>query len=514
MSMKRRFSFVGFSLLLSSSALFLPCVLGAAGCKGLSLKDNYYGCEPGTSGNCPAGMTCVWNREAGEYRCASGTAADGGMPDGRVDGTVPRCGNEVMEQGEQCDGNDMGGMKCDDLGFSGGTLGCTVICTYDTADCWAPWSCGNGIIEHPEECDGSELGGRTCQSLGFAGGVLECTGNCTFNVSGCVADLCGNGVMNAGEQCDDANNSGGDGCGPSCEVENGWQCGGEPTVCTTICGDGLVLGGEGCDDGNLATGDGCNQNCQVEQYWQCSGQPSTCVPICGDGHVVSGIEPCDDGNATNGDGCSSNCEIDCSNESTTDCNWGFTAPGSRFVDQSPPQGFVQCAGFINTTADDTNPDWEANCLGATRTLRVRLWDTTGNPWTLLADATLTPDSTPSYETQQFIPVNHGGSEGFYQGMGGVVLDKDDPNLTTLTIVPCDYTGDSNSDYGLNDMFAGNATDTKILLVCSADDDLIVDLCPVEWELLLVNTNSGNFCVDPATVGYTADLAIAIYFQVN
>ncbi|MGN6109549.1 MAG: tandem-95 repeat protein, partial [Kofleriaceae bacterium] len=41
-----------------------------------------------------------------------------------------------------------------------------------------------------------------------------------------------------------------------------------------ICGDGLVEGAETCDDGNVGTGDGCSATCQVETGWMCSGEPS------------------------------------------------------------------------------------------------------------------------------------------------------------------------------------------------------------------------------------------------
>lgn len=35
---------------------------------------------------------------------------------------------------------------------------------------------------------------------------------------------CGNSVLDAGEQCDDGNNSAGDGCSATCQVESGFQC--------------------------------------------------------------------------------------------------------------------------------------------------------------------------------------------------------------------------------------------------------------------------------------------------
>lgn len=46
--------------------------------------------------------------------------------------------------------------------------------------------CGNGTIDAGEQCDGSDLAGQSCASRGFAGGVLSCNGVCQFDVSGCL----------------------------------------------------------------------------------------------------------------------------------------------------------------------------------------------------------------------------------------------------------------------------------------------------------------------------------------
>ncbi|MCK5122731.1 MAG: DUF4215 domain-containing protein [Candidatus Pacebacteria bacterium] len=66
-----------------------------------------------------------------------------------------------------------------------------------------------------------------------------------------------------------------------------------------ICGDGVMEGGEECDDGNLDDGDGCSSLCVIEE-----GET-----VCGDG-VMEGDEECDDGNTENGDGCSAICETE------------------------------------------------------------------------------------------------------------------------------------------------------------------------------------------------------------
>ncbi|MBI5742197.1 MAG: DUF4215 domain-containing protein [Nitrospirae bacterium] len=124
--------------------------------------------------------------------------------------------------------------------------------------------CGNSVIEPGEECDdGNAIDGDGCSSS-------------------CGNEYCGDGVMQSGlgEQCDDGNMSNGDGCNSNCQNE--------------VCGDGIIHPGEQCDDGNTNSGDGCNATCGNE--------------YCGDGVTQSGLgEQCDDGNMVNGDGCNASC---------------------------------------------------------------------------------------------------------------------------------------------------------------------------------------------------------------
>jgi cysteine-rich repeat protein len=127
----------------------------------------------------------------------------------------------------------------------------------------------------------------------------------------CVAPtLCGDGVVDGAEACDDGNNTNNDGCSSTCTLEAGFSCAGTaPTVCSAICNDGLVVGTE-CEDGNAVDGDGCTAGCVVEAGYACFGNPSYCATKCGDGFVVVGVEECDDGNTAVGDGCNSVCQIE------------------------------------------------------------------------------------------------------------------------------------------------------------------------------------------------------------
>ncbi|HEX5061822.1 MAG TPA: DUF4215 domain-containing protein [Kofleriaceae bacterium] len=72
----------------------------------------------------------------------------------------------------------------------------------------------------------------------------------------------------------------------------------------SCCGNGQLDAGEQCDDGNTTNGDGCSATCTTET-------PPPPQPCCGDGHIDSG-EQCDDGNTTGGDGCSATCQLEVS----------------------------------------------------------------------------------------------------------------------------------------------------------------------------------------------------------
>ncbi|MCX6750834.1 MAG: DUF4215 domain-containing protein [Candidatus Pacearchaeota archaeon] len=101
-------------------------------------------------------------------------------------------------------------------------------------DCYSP-VCGNGILDEGEECDDGNLNNSDL-----------CRNNCKF-------PYCGDGVKDANEQCDDHNNVNGDGCSSTCQTE-----------CLPYCGDGVLDIGEECDDHNNVNGDGCSAECETE----------------------------------------------------------------------------------------------------------------------------------------------------------------------------------------------------------------------------------------------------------
>ena len=84
--------------------------------------------------------------------------------------------------------------------------------------------------------------GKTAFGLGDLGTPGVANPSCPY---------CGNGVTDEGEQCDDGNQTPGDGCENDCTK-------------TPICGNSAIEPGETCDDGNDVAGDGCSDKCIIE----------------------------------------------------------------------------------------------------------------------------------------------------------------------------------------------------------------------------------------------------------
>ncbi|HUS32998.1 MAG TPA: DUF4215 domain-containing protein [Kofleriaceae bacterium] len=280
-------------------------------CKGQGTCNN-------TTHTCSAGTPLADNTACGTGGyCKQGTC------------TQPVCGNSLVELGEACDHGSANGTAND-----GCKSNCQWVCTLAT-DCGTAPACKKEQCTVQHTCQAvadSTLNGMSC-----GGGGLVCSsGSCVS-----PAAVCGNGVVEAGEQCDFGSgmNTAGSGCEPSCQFScttspnscsdgnacNGTEtCGGvtvngkagqkcssgtaltDGSSCGTLricrsqactnstCGDGYIdlLNGESCEPGNTAT---CDSQCRTI--------------LCGDG-IRAGNEQCDDGNLTNLDGCNGTCKFE------------------------------------------------------------------------------------------------------------------------------------------------------------------------------------------------------------
>ncbi len=219
------------------------------------------------------------------------------------------CGDQTQEGEEDCDGTDLGGKSCSDVGYLAGVLSCNADCTFNTGLCFNTDPCGDGqILAGVEDCDGTELGGATCESLGFSSGTLACTAGCEFDTSSCSgSSSCGNGVIDDQVEACDTDDLGD--APPTCEslgyhgggtVVCGDDCTFDEAGCISTCGDGNLEPGETCDPGARPS-PGCSYDCQVNPGWDCQGEPSQCTSTCGDG-IITSAEDCE-GTDLNGQTC-------------------------------------------------------------------------------------------------------------------------------------------------------------------------------------------------------------------
>jgi fibro-slime domain-containing protein len=382
------------------------------------------------------------------WQCAVGTspaggdagATDGGPPAGGLC-TQIQCGNGIVESGESCDdGNAVSGDGCSST--------CQIekgwLCPTPGAACVAS-HCGDGVVAGAETCDdGNAVSGDGCSSTC----MVEAGWQCPTPDAKCIAKQCGDGIVAGNEQCDDGNILPNDGCSATCTLEPGFACVTRATplpqsTChATVCGDGVKEGFEECDDGNLVPYDGCSPECTIEP--KCSG--GTCTAVCGDG-LKFPQEQCDDGNTTSGDGCSATCTI----ETGWTCNDLTQAPASTLVipvlyrdmlysgTTSPGMGHPDFEAFITGVVTglvnpqlgaDSEPVWASNgpsgnqaltsaadfcwwyhqtgCGGPATTNpfdKLVYLDATSNPTALTLTAQGTGSSVYQFDNQKFYPLD-------------------------------------------------------------------------------------------------------------
>jgi cysteine-rich repeat protein len=230
-------------------------------------------------------------------------------------------------------------------------------CSFDAVNFSLSPAPGDGPLA--ENCDtpGDEDGN----------GLADCSDPACAGAPACQV-RCGNGKLEASEQCDDGNATNGDACENDCtlprcgngiiDVSLGEIC--DPPASGTCgpdcrsllaCGNGVIDPGEECDDGQANNGDDrdCRSDCVINRcgdgrantkgthHEDCDAGPRTadhirtavpteaagcnidCTsPRCGDGKInghfqpagAAGTEQCDNGNANaNNADCTATCQI-------------------------------------------------------------------------------------------------------------------------------------------------------------------------------------------------------------
>lgn len=351
---------------------------------GDGLQDPGETCDGDCPQVCDDGNACTVNTWSGsadscDLLCSTSLIAacensDGCCPvgchAGVDDDCVAICGNGIIEGAELCDGacpqdcHDNNACTADTV--SGSIDTCDAQCSFDEIlscidgdgccasgcdfnndnDCSS--SCGNGILDAGETCDGdcpiSCNDSDVCTDDGSTGSWDTCSLVCThqpvlscIDGDGCCAPgcsqaldndceaVCGNGVVELAESCDDGDSTDdGNGCSAAC-------------VLNAVCGDGLVQPlVELCDDGFTDACGSCNATCTG------TGAGSSC----GDASVCPEFEACDDGFA---DTCGT-CNADCTNAGTGyTCGDGEVCPEAELCDD----GFADACGACNATCTGT-----------------------------------------------------------------------------------------------------------------------------------------------------------------
>jgi len=193
---------------------------------------------------------------------------------------LPYCGDGIVSEGEACDGEYYysGSDECYDWNYKyeSGKLSCDSHCRVIEDACVEaaiPDTCGNGFLDAGEQCDGTQfadmykqpMSSNSCYdfSILFSSGELSCYDNCRVNVDNCTL-----AIDDPYERC-------GNGV-----IDPGESCDGHTFP------DGMPLKCRDYDSSYSGGNIKCNAKCEID-YNDC-----VMLNLCGDG-IVSGEELCD-----------------------------------------------------------------------------------------------------------------------------------------------------------------------------------------------------------------------------
>ncbi len=220
----------------------------------------------------------------------------------RPSGANAKCGNGVLEIGEDCDdGNTQSGDACQN-------------------DCSFTCIAGDPQRDHCDDknaCNGKETCGadHRCSIAAPPADGSSCGTASTCLGGNCIPASCGDGQVQSGEECDDGNANSDDGCRVDCTF-------------TCVTGDATR---DKCDDANACNGTevcGADHKCSagtpIADNTACTSVPKgyckagVCTgATCGNATSEPG-ETCDDGNTNDTDGCTVACAYSCTANTACD----------------------------------------------------------------------------------------------------------------------------------------------------------------------------------------------------
>jgi cysteine-rich repeat protein len=196
-------------------------------------------------------------------------------------------------------------------------------------------------------CNDGRLTGTGAQdSRTFTGSMFTPTtphcGGMTINVSG---SRCGNGVLDAGEQCDDGNRAAGDCCSPTCTFEaSGNACTSDSNACTDDTCDNAGTCQHTDNTAACTVNNGCVAGTCSGGTCTSTGQPIPAGTSCDSDASVCTLEACDGAGS-----CQSAGNQDCS--PCGDCDPQLGCVGYPNGSCSAVTGTTKAAVTLKTGAD-------------------------------------------------------------------------------------------------------------------------------------------------------------------
>jgi cysteine-rich repeat protein len=201
--------------------------------------------------------------------------------------SLASCGDGKRHASEECD--DSNTVDND---------GCSSTCAIEDGKSCAGGSetsadtcssgCGDTQKTPTEECDDGADGDADdgCRSCRIQSG-WKCTTNVNGQATSGCTTACGDGIRAGLEACD-TNGTVGHGCNADCTLQSGAICVEDEDQLShcRLCGNGLREEGEVCDDGSADASPGCKNCSAVTAGWSCAGGSYTVPDQCVSGPAI------------------------------------------------------------------------------------------------------------------------------------------------------------------------------------------------------------------------------------